>query len=167
MNLSSMDDEEDEEEDDIPAPNPRKRHVPRKWRTSNFDPEVLEFSSRTSGINKKFKIEGTKPSDYFRAFFDNELLQKIVEETNNYQQQNEAPEVEKTAAWYDTNVEELYIFFATTILMGLNQKNRLKDYWSTDKLITTPIFGELFTRNRYLSILRYLHFADNNTEDAG
>ena len=51
--------------------------------------------------------------------------------------------------------------------MGLNQKNRIKDYWSTDKLITTPIFGELFTRNRYLSIVRYLDFADNNTEEEG
>ena len=94
-------------------------------------------------------------------------MQKIVEETNNYQQQNAAPNVEKAAAWYNTNVEELYIFFATAVLMRLNQKNRIKDYWSTDKLITTPIFGELFTRNRYLSILRYLHFADNNTEEEG
>ena len=50
-------------------------------------------------------------------------------------------------------------------LMGLNQKNRVKDYWSTDKLIATPIFGELFARDRYLSILRYLHFADNDTEE--
>ena len=62
-------------------------------------------------------------------------------------------------------MEELYIVFATTVLMGLNQKNRIKDYWSTDQLITIPIFGELFTRNRYLSILRYLHFAHNNTEE--
>ena len=77
------------------------------------------------------------------TIFDNELMQKIVEETNNYQQQNAAPNVEKTAAWYNTNVEELYIFFATAVLMGLNQKNRIKDYWSTDKLITIPIFGEL------------------------
>ena len=64
-------------------------------------------------------------------------------------------------------MEELYIFFATAVLMGLNQKNRIKYYWSTDKLITTPIFGELFTRNRYLSRLRYLRFADNNTEEEG
>ena len=80
-------------------------------------------------------------------------MQKIVEETNNYQQQNAAPTAEKTAALYDTNVEEIYIFFATKILIGLNQKNRIKDYWSMDKLLITPIFGELFTRNRYLSIL--------------
>lgn len=62
-------------------------------------------------------------------------------------------------------MEELYVFFANTILMGLNQKNRIKDYWSTNKLISIPIFGELFTRDRYLSILRYPHFVDNNTEE--
>ena len=36
-------------------------------------------------------------------------------ESNNYQQQN-------------ATVEELYVFFTTTTLMGLNQKNRVKDY---------------------------------------
>ena len=92
---------------------------------------------------------------------------KIVRETNNYQQQNTASTSRKTAAWYGTTIEELYVFFATTMLMGLNQKNPRKDYWSTDRLITTATFGELFTRDRYLSILRYLHFADNNTEEEG
>lgn len=102
-----------------------------------------------------------------RAFFDTELMEEIVEETNDYQQQNAAPNTEKTTAWCDTDVEEMCIFFAATILMGLNQKNRTKNNWSTDKLMTTPIFGELFTRNRYLSVLRYLHFGDNNTEQGG
>ena len=166
LDLSSTDDEEDEE-NNIPAPNTQKRHAPRKWRSSGFVPKDLGFSDKVSGVKEKFKIGGNKPSDYFRAFFDNELMQKIVEETNNYQQQNAAPNVEKTAAWYNTNVEELYLFFAIAVLMGLNQKNRIKDYCSMDKLITIPIFGELFTRNRYLSILRYLHFTDNNTEEEG
>ena len=124
----------------------------------------MKFSDRASEINAESEIEGNKASDYFRAFFDGELMRKIVGETNNYQQQNTTPTVGKTAAWYDTTVEELYVFFATTMLMGLNQKNRVKDYWSTDKRIATPGFGELFARERYLSILRYLHFADNDTE---
>ena len=145
----------------------QKRHAPRKWRASGFHPKDSTFSGRTAGVNAKFEIEGNKPSDYFRVFFDDELMQKIVEETSNYQQQNPATSVEKTTAWYDTNVEELYISFVTTTLMGLNQKNHIKDYWSTDKLITTQIFGELFTRNRCLSVLRFLHFADNSTEEEG
>ena len=83
LDLSSTDDEEDEESD-IPAPNTRKRHAPRKWRLSGFDPKDLVFSDRMSGLRKEFEIGGKKPSDYFRAFFDNEIMQKIVEETNNY-----------------------------------------------------------------------------------
>ena len=145
LDLSSTDGQGDKE-DNIPAPDNRKTHAPRKWRTSGLHPKDLTFSGRASGVNAEFESEGNKPSDYFRAFFDDELMQKIVEETNNYQQQNPVPSVENTAAWYDNNVEELYIFFATTILMGLNQKNRIKDYWSTDKLITTPILGELSQR---------------------
>ena len=39
LNLYSMDDEEDDEdEDDITAPGARKRHAPRQWRSSGFDP---------------------------------------------------------------------------------------------------------------------------------
>jgi hypothetical protein len=48
-----------------------------------------------------------------------------------------------------------------TILMSQLKKHRIKEYWSTDPLIETPIFGTIFTRDRYISILRYLHFADN------
>ena len=80
LDLSSTNDEEDEESD-IPAPNTRKRHAPRKWHLSGFDPKDLLFSHRMSRLRKEFEIGANKPSDYFRAFFDNEL----VEETNNYQ----------------------------------------------------------------------------------
>jgi len=58
-------------------------------------------------------------------------------------------------------------FFAATILMSYTKKNRIKDFWSTDNLISTPIFGRLFTRNRYLSLLRYLHFNDNTCSTPG
>jgi hypothetical protein len=77
FDLSSTDDQADEE-NNVPAPNTRKRHAPRKWRSSGFDPKDLEFSDKASGVNAKLKIGGNQPSDYFRAFFDNELMQKIV-----------------------------------------------------------------------------------------
>ena len=166
LDLYSTDDEDDDENNNS-ALSTRKRHAPRKWRSSRFDPKDLKFSDKASGISKEFEIGGNRQSDYFRAFFDNELMQTIVDETNKYQRQNAASNIGKTAAWYDTTMEELYVFFATAILMELNQKNRIKDYWSTDRLITTPIFGKFFTRDRYLSILRYLHFAGSNTEEEG
>ena len=103
-----MTDDEEDEENNIPASNTQKRHAPRKCRSSSFVLKDLEFSDKASGVNEKFKIGGNIPL----TIFDNELMQKIVEETNNYQQQIAAPNVENTAAWYNTNAEELYIFFS-------------------------------------------------------
>ena len=90
--------DEEDEETYISATNVRKRRVPRKWYPSDFGPNKLTFFDRASGVNKEFEIGANKPSDYCRAFFDNEIMKKLVEETNIYQQQNASPNVEKTAA---------------------------------------------------------------------
>ena len=42
------------------------------------------------------------------------------------------------------------------------KKYRIKDYWSSDRLIATPIFNDLMPRDRFLLLLRYLHFNDNS-----
>ena len=45
--------------------------------------------------------------------------------------------------------------------MGHVQKGDLQSYWSTDLLIHTPILGKIMSRDRYIHILRCLHFHDN------
>ena len=45
--------------------------------------------------------------------------------------------------------------------MSQVKKHRIREYWSTDPLIETPIFGTIFARDRYDSLLRYLHFVNN------
>lgn len=99
-------------------------------------------------------------------FFDDDLMKIIVEETNRYRLQNNKGRSQKTANWYPTTKEEMYIFLATTMLMGINPKAKIKEYWSTDLLILTPIFSKMFTCNRYLSLLNYLHFSDNTVESS-
>ena len=99
-------------------------------------------------------------------FFDDDLMKIIVEETNRYRLQNGKGPSRKTANWYPTTKEEMYIFLATTMLMGINPKAKIKDYWSTDLLVLTPIFSKMFTRNKYLSLLKYLHFSDNTVESS-
>ena len=48
--------------------------------------------------------------------------------------------------------------------MDIVRKNRIKDYWSTDPTVQTPMFSNISTRDRFLSILRILHFpnSENN-----
>jgi len=46
-------------------------------------------------------------------------------------------------------------------LMGVKKMPEIKNYWSTDELLHCPIIGSKMSRNRFLEILRTLHFSDN------
>ena len=35
-------------------------------------------------------------------------------------------------------------------------------YWSKDNIMATPIFNKVMRRDRFLLLLRFLHFADNS-----
>jgi len=49
--------------------------------------------------------------------------------------------------------------------MGIVNKPRLNMYWSNDLIYKTSMFGETMARDRFLLILRFLHFADNTMLD--
>ncbi|CAF1349211.1 unnamed protein product [Didymodactylos carnosus] len=140
----------------------------RKWKEGSFIPTIEQFTITHSGIsNNLLNTSLETPFDFFELFFDSSFVGNIVTQTNIYRNQTNFTAAAKTAPWTDTNIPEMYVFFVATILMSYTKKNRIKDFWSTDNLIATPIFGRLFTRNRYLSLLRYLHFNDNTCATPG
>ena len=57
LDLYSMDDEDDDRNNNS-ASSARKRHAPRKWNSSRFDPKNLKFSDKASGIREEFEIGG-------------------------------------------------------------------------------------------------------------
>ncbi|CAF1411692.1 unnamed protein product [Rotaria sordida] len=136
----------------------------RRWSTGNFSPTLFEFTGEP-GVRIS-TTETSHPLDYFEAFINEEIVNHIVAETNRYQLQNPVGERQNMARWKDTTLPEMYSFLATIILTGILSKNRIRDYWSTDNLISTPIFIQTFTRNRFQDLLRFLHFSNNDLDDA-
>lgn len=67
--------------------------------------------------------------------------------------------------WVETTVSEMYVFLGLTMLMPLAKNLAIHDYWKKDSLITMPAFRKFMMRDRYQSILRFLHFNDNNNID--
>ena len=106
------------------------------------------------------------PLDYFQIFFDETLVQSIVAETNRYYSQNSVGERQHMSNWQNVSATEMYAFLGITMLTGLMRKGRIRDYWSTDPLLSIPIFSQYFTRNRYQDILRFLHFSNNEDDDS-
>ena len=52
-------------------------------------------------------------------------------------------------------------FLAMIVLMGIIHKPRISMYWTKDGMVSTPVFSQLMRRDRFLFILRFLHFVDN------
>lgn len=153
------------------------------WYTGpNFTPSKHEFSSSAGFDPGLGQIHA--PLEFFKVFMDRFVVKKsflffwfhshqnflfhlpfqidrIVDQTNTYQWQNLFNPGSHSAAWRDTTADEMYLFFATILLMGLIRKNKIHDYWSTNPLLSTPIFGKFFSRDRFKLLLRFLHFNNN------
>jgi len=55
-------------------------------------------------------------------------------------------------------------FLGLIILMEQVRKENIKDYWSTDPTIFTPIFPRTMSRNHFESIWQAWHFSDNRQQ---
>ena len=74
------------------------------------------------------------------------------------------PRYSRARLWKDVTVEKRK-FLAFHLLTGIIRKPEISQYWSTDPLLVTPIFN-IMSRNRYQSIMEFLHFNDNTFYDA-
>ena len=127
---------------------------------AHFYPPIKYFEG-SSEINPNISFSGNKPIDYFSEFCVSSLLQNILEETNRYASQNPITESSRMKAWSPDIKTELENFLGLSILIGHVQKDDLQSYWSTILLLHTPICCQIMSLDRYMHILRCLHFHDN------
>ncbi|KAJ8710273.1 hypothetical protein PYW07_009639 [Mythimna separata] len=123
------------------------------------------------------EVAGVNPIDYFNFFFSEDFLSMICTETNaqaqrllNNRPSREGPgrrkDFSRITGWKPIIVPELKIFLGLLFHMGTIQLSRLQDYWKKDRLFSMPIFGQQMSRNRFLLIMRCLHFtSEEESED--
>ncbi|GFX55372.1 piggyBac transposable element-derived protein 4 [Trichonephila clavipes] len=110
-------------------------------------------------------------SDFFNCIFKNSIVKKVTDETNIYAArilQNATPSNSRrhNPARTQSNEVEMIKFLALILLMGHIEKDNVKkEYWSTDPMLETPFFRTVMPRDRFLNLLRFLHFEDNNIPD--
>ena len=63
--------------------------------------------------------------------------------------------------WKATDRVEILTLLTVVILMRVVHKPSFVMYWSTDSLISTPIFSQIMSRDRFFILMRFLHYADN------
>jgi hypothetical protein len=110
-------------------------------------------------------------ADVMNTIIGDDLIQLLTEQSNFYHRQNEQKwkMLPKTLKWSNITPEEMRKFMGPIVLMGQVRKESVRDYWSTDPTISTPIFPQTMSRNHFESIWQVWHFSDNSqqTKDSG
>lgn len=168
-----MDDDSDEELDDEMDPlvleeenEPEEVDIRFRCRRPGDSGNILEFTPPYTGINKMAAPNinaNSSPLTIFTLFFE-EIFTQLLCETNRYfhqfcaSQEVPGPSTKQS----DVTFIELYKFLALIIQMGHDQRDTIKDYWSKEEQYYTPFYHNHMSRDRFLHILRFIHFADNS-----
>ncbi|KAM5157498.1 piggyBac transposable element-derived protein 4-like [Mantella aurantiaca] len=122
----------------------------------------------TGAPGMKVDVEHDNPLAYLQLFLTDEVIEKIVTETNRYKEQQSATlhrKFSRSRKWEPVTKNDIWNFLGLIILQGVVKKPLQKWYWSTNKLLKTPFFGIVMTEYRFSLIMKFLHFTNNEEFD--
>ena len=120
----------------------------------------LPFDQRTGPVRNL--PTDKKAIDFLGLLFTERLYRLIVRETNRYARQEQQC-LGKVLQWRELSIKEFRTWLGLYFAMGLVQKLSIWAYWEMNTLTSAPAFGEIMPRQRFESMLRFLHFVDNNS----
>lgn len=144
--------EDDEEETDNEWIDVTEEDVWHPKRINDFDGTVV--------LPSDFDAD-TSPIKYFELFFDEELIELIVDETNKYARTKSRPvkKYSRMQHWSDCTREDIKALLGVVINMGLNPRPDITDYYSQDWTQKMSFFSDVFPRDKFLLLFWNLHFA--------
>ena len=87
----------------------------------------------------------TDPVDFFEKYWNNNLMEFILTQTNSYSDVN-------------ATLNELYSVFGVLLASGVVCQSRKRDYWSTNNLKKNVAISSSIGQRRYETIFSKLHF---------
>lgn len=127
----------------------------RHWTKKTKKQIETPFTSPEGPIKDHF-TDCQNPCDYFFSYFDKEIQQNILYQTNLY-----ITQCMKTVP--NVSLRELLSFLGINIIMGYHELPSWTDYWSCDPDLSVPFASSALPRNRFAQILSNIHVNDNAT----
>ena len=156
----------------IPMAEVNKFLLGNKWKVDANPNSLKDFYDNLCAMKLPAKVftQYNTPFEIFSLFFNTNTIQKLVDQTNIYHQQQKSKYkvVSKSNRWsYIKNCDsgQLKGFLGVLILMGIDKKPAQNDYWSSDTMIGNQFLRTHFSRNTYEWFKTNFHLEDN--EKAG
>ena len=161
-------DETNEGDDDYEAVNfdEEEDNNISKPESNEFDFILPNYSAYPGG---RVNMTNKTPLDFFDLLITDDIIEKIVGETNLYANQflennGELPKYSRVHVWEKKAfcAGELLKFFGIILCMGLIRYPKLEDYWSTSWPFHTRTFSDVMSRDRFSVILKFFHLNDSS-----
>jgi hypothetical protein len=117
----------------------------------------------------KIRPDGDQPIDFLNLLLNDDFYDLVVTETNNYAADlflSRSSDKSRINAWVDVNKNELKVFLGLLFHTGTIKMSRVDDYWKTSSLFNLSCFRNNMSRNRYMLIMRALHFCNNSKNNS-
>ena len=134
---------------------------PEPWPMPKFKPLKIK-NGLQHGLGKLPQHVSRTPYDIFSLFFTKEILQKLVDYTNEYENSTEVNIEDKPHArlWFPTTVKELRAYIAIYIYMGLHPDSRIEDFWNTKSTKAIHLSVSIhISQKRWAQINQFFHLA--------
>jgi len=121
------------------------------WRkNSPFAPDVREFvpspsQVKDSQLNELLKKNPT-PFELLQYFLDKDMMDEIVNESTRYSETIIANHPNSLKNFKAFQKDEFWAFLGLNLLMGVINKPSVTSYWSTNLILTTPVFNKTMSR---------------------
>lgn len=114
-------------------------------------------------------LANKEPYDYFKLFLTDDILNCMVLETNrNAEQYLKSIRLSRSSrfhSWEPIVLEDMTKFIGLLLWMGVVKYPNIADYWSKAERYENSVAPKIMSRNKFELILRFWHFADNETSD--
>ena len=146
----------------------RRQPISPLWqwnRIYSFSPKDIPFTGEENII--PLMPRNPTAQDFFQLYITDEVIDRIVTETNLYAEQFIEKEHRNLRhhslvhQWKPANRGEMLSLLGIMIMMEIIYKPRFSIYWSTDTLLFTPVFSQITTKDRVLCLIHFLYFTDN------
>lgn len=102
--------------------------------------------------------DGKTPYQLFCLFFDDEVTQHLVNETNRYAAQH-------NNIGYLVNMATMRRFFGILLFSGYHSVPKVQNYWSNEPTYGIAIIKQAMARNTFQKLKSNFHIANNNELD--
>jgi hypothetical protein len=130
--------------------------------TGATNTRIHQFTGDKAGKrqNMATHIKDSTPDSVFMLYFAT-VITLVVEETNRYYRQYLDTLDNGPSPAPDITECDMFLFLAIIVQMGHDIRDSLKDYWTVTEQFCTPFYSKTMICNRFLHILQYLHFSNN------